>query len=210
MKKTIALLRQLQSLDVSLISLACDEFLSAFADQLQLLTRRSDARLSSCSICSPFGQRPRDVVHIVSALKGLRRVKLHNLKEDCIDEEVDALVQQNPDLEVLHLERMRVSSASLTSISHLTHLQELVIAGEGRGSSNFSLEAILQVLRGPSRHVLRLIELFCAPSDLEAVAQEVDLMHYERRGMSGRSQESLTFDLPKGVSSHFSIRASRI
>ena len=124
-----------------------------------------------------------------------------------------ALVQRNPDLEVLHLTYMRMTSASLVSVSRLTRLQELVIMGSVWDSIhyyNFSVEAILTLLRGPSRHVLRLLEISCEPFDLDAVAQEVQLMQQERREKSGRSREVISLFRKTGNSFHFYIRASRV
>ena len=103
-----------------------------------------------------------------------------------------------------------MTSASLISISRLTRLQELVLNGNmiHVSVSSFSVKAILTLLRGPSRHVLRLIMISCAPLALDAVAQEVQLMQEERRRMSGRSREALSLSRETGAAFHFSIRAT--
>ena len=183
------------------------EIVPAFADHLQLLMSHQDARLSSCSLRLTCDSSC--LAKIVSALKGLRQVKLCTFMQDCIDEKVDAVVRQNADLEVLHLENMRTTSASLVSVSRLTRLQDLVINGRrgSRNICNFSVDAVLTLLRGPSRHVLRLIEISCAPLALEAVAQEVERMQSERHEMSGRLRERLSLSpLPSQSDSSFPFR----
>ena len=107
----------------------------------------------------------------------------------CVDEELGTLVQKNPQLTVVMIDGLRVTSAGLDCLSRLPQLKDLhlfLVEAETQDQL-ITTEAILSFLRGSSRHSLKWLwimirgEVGVHPHlDSAALKGEVALINKER------------------------------
>ena len=167
---------QILSLEVS-DDYAGDNLVPAFSRMMSLksLTFTYDgSKYPDGSLSSIFNNK----VH-------LEKVHLHVCGDSSLneDEAIATLVNQNPKLSHVYLERICVTDAALTSLAQLHHLTHVSVF---RGKKMTSA-GVLTLLRGASRKILRKITILRGNVDEREVSREISHMCEER---------GTTFDAP--------------
>lgn len=110
---------------------------------------------------------------------------------DFLDDAVATLVQNNPDLQSLNVGN--ITDRSLISISRLSKLESLTLDSKW---SHLSAEAMLTLLRGPSRHTLQMLSITNnTPTDWSLIEAEMLLLSEETGREVDVFKDQFTFNV---------------
>ena len=141
--------------------------------------------LSGCFI--PVPNRTMDLGHslisMLSKLHQLEKVSIginHDHNEEHGDKIINSLVQQNANLRDVRFANIHLTAAAYASLAQLHHLSHITLdMAYDVGGENPNV-AVLTLLRGSSRNVIRKLKLCNVRLDVDDVTREIQLMAQER------------------------------
>ena len=118
---------------------------------------------------------------LMSSLRGFKQIIIRSCspKDRLWDREVEAIIENNAELNQLEISDMHVTDTALVSMSRLTRLTDVTLDGH---VERLTVDGILQLMRGPSRSHLCRVNIKCVGSkDLSLLLlTEVQQMQQER------------------------------